>query len=254
MLRVAISLSLLSISFLACDLSYASDPSNSTQELETVADPSPLPIVTEPVLPRLSESEIETLQTQLTVGIDTWFGLAGLDKTPAPPPFSEALQAYREQWGAINPDIATFVGFWQNDEAYPYSVTIFPSNTPGQVCVLEFKPEWSLQILNEATGEYGKDMISEQILSVSIATVQDGHLRSSQVRSVGSATALARYGVGEAYPVLFMSIMDDQGTTRTVAAISPPALPAELPESLVPQVSQALSDYGCTVASPTSRS
>ncbi|MDX2215318.1 MAG: hypothetical protein SFY66_18795 [Oculatellaceae cyanobacterium bins.114] len=253
-LRVSASLSLLAIGLFVCQPSPAENSSTPTVGTEPVVEEPSLPISTASLLPPLSEAEVETLQTQLTLGIDTWFGLAGLDKVPAPPPFSEALQDYRAVWAAVNPDVSTFVGSWHNDEAYPYSLTIFPANTPDQVCVLEFKPEWSLQILNEVTGEYGTDVISEQILSVSIATVQGGQLRSNQIRSVGSATALARYAVGsEPYPVLFMSVIDNQGTIRTVAATSPPTVPAELPESLIPQVTQALSDYGCMTALPNSR-
>lgn len=248
-LRITASLSLLVIGVFACEPSPALDSSSPTLETEAAADEPFLPIISDPLLPPLSETELETLMTELTTGIDTWFGLAGLDKVVAPPRLPAALVDLRAVWGAINPNVSTFIGSWYNSENYPYSVSIFPSSTPEQVCVLEFKPEWSLQIVNEATGETSKDVISEQILSFSIATVQNGHLRSSQVRSMGSATAFARYSLANPpYSTLFMSVMDDQGTIRVVAATSPPTLPAELPESLVSEVTQALSDYGCTMS------
>jgi hypothetical protein len=194
----------------------------------------------------LSKAEIKALQTELTQGINTWFGLAGLAKMPPPPPLSKAIQDYRKVWSRVNVDLSTFAGSWESGDDYPYSVTIFPSKTPGRVCVLEFRPENSLQIFNEVTGQYGKDVISEQILSFSIATLQNGSLRSSQIRSVGSATAVVRYAVGKPYPVSFMSLMDKQGTPRVVALVAPPTLPTTLPEGWVAPISQALATHGCT--------
>ncbi|NJR37800.1 MAG: hypothetical protein HC781_01870 [Leptolyngbyaceae cyanobacterium CSU_1_4] len=88
-------------------------------------------------------------------------------------------------------------------------------------------------------------MIGEQLLTFSVATVQDGHLRSSKIRSVEAATTVTTYGVGEAYPVSFMSLMDDGSNKQVVALSSPPALPSELPEALVGSVSQTLASYGC---------
>lgn len=217
---------------------------SSPQSSESGAEEESSSIANTP-LPYLSESEIADLQAELTQGINTWFDWAGLAKIAAPPPLTDALQNYREAWSAVNADMTTFIGSWHDSEDYAYSLNIFPAKTPGQVCVLEFKPEWVLYIFNEATGEYGRDVISDQILTFSVATVQDGHLRSSQVRSVSSATTVANYAVGEAYPVLFMGVLDDQGTQRVVALASPPTLPDALPEALKASVSQTLYDYGC---------
>jgi hypothetical protein len=198
-----------------------------------------------PPLPPLSAAEVGALQTELTHGIDTWFGLAGLNKVSNPPPLMTELQEYRSEWSRVDPRAATFLGSWHDSEGYAYSINIFPSRTLGEVCVLEFRPEWSLDIFNEITGEYGKDMISEQILTFSVATVDDEQLRSSQVRSVGSAIALENYAGGESYPVLFMSVMDDQDIRRVVALASPPTLPSEFPEVLIEPVLQTLDTYGC---------
>jgi hypothetical protein len=251
LLLITASLGLLSPDFQAFSYGLAPDLAPSTAIAVTPTQtPEPTSSPMRAVaLPRLSEVEIRALQTELTQGIDTWFGLAGLSKMVAPPPLSQTLQDYRKAWSAVDADVAPFLGLWRNSEDYPYSLGIFPSRTSGQVCVLEFKPEWSLYIFNEATGEYGKDVMSEQILSFSIATVQDGHLLSSQIRSVASATTIARFTVGEAYPVLLMGLMDDKATSRVVALSSPPTLPADLPEPLVAPVSQTLSDYGCIMDS-----
>lgn len=232
---------------IVCELSAPSHSSTPNSPMPTPrSDQQPPSLAIDPnPLPRLSEPEIQALKAELTQGIATWFGLAGLAKMTAPPPLSTPLQTYRQAWSAMNVDVATFLGSWRSGDDYPYSLHIFPSKTPGHVCVLEFKPEWSLNIFNEATGTYSKDMISEQILSFSMATVQGGHLRSSQVRSVGAATTVAKFTGGEAYPVLLMGLVDDQGTTRVVALAAPPTLPSDLPPALVTPLSQTLSDYGC---------
>jgi hypothetical protein len=183
-------------------------------------------------------------------GMETWFSLAGLNKVPAPPRYAEPLQDYREAWSAVQADVANFLGHWHNDEGYPYNLSIFPSLTPGQVCILEFRPEWSLDILIEETGETVKDVISPEVLSFSVATVEDGILRSSQVRSRGSALFATRYAVGEAYPVMLWMVEDDQQRARIVAASGLPTLPPDFPQGLAPQVEQALADYGCTAGLP----
>ncbi len=227
-------------------------PANSTPN--TVNPPEVpariLPVVIDPLLPPLTEAEGQALEAEMLAGMDTWFGLAGLDKVPTPPRYSEALQDYRAEWSAIQADVANFLGYWHNDEGYPYSLSVFPSFTPGQVCILEFQPEWSLDILNEETGETVKDVISAEILSFSVATVERGMLRSSQVRSQGSAMVTTSYAVGEAYSVLLWAVEDDQQRVRVVAASTPPILPPDFPEELAPQVEQALADHGCTAGLP----
>lgn len=252
---VIVGLSLLTVSFLSScfgDLASAAEPSTTPVPNPTSRPTSRanlpknfLPAANAAPLPRLTSSEIKRLQADLTQGIDTWFGLAGLAKAVAPPPLSQALQNYRKAWGRNHAQLVTFLGTWRDSADYPYSVSIFPRKTPGQVCVLEFKPEWSLDIINETTGQTSKDVISQQILSLSIAKVQGGHLWSSQVRSVGAATAVARFSGVKAYSVLFMGLKDDKGYSHTVALASPPALPPELPQELVAPLSQALLDYGC---------
>jgi hypothetical protein len=226
-------------------------PADSTPTTDDPAAPSrPLPVVLEPLLPPLTEAAGQALEAEMLNGMETWFGLAGLNKVPAPPRYAEPLPDYREAWSAVQADVTNFLGYWHNDEGYPYSLSVFPSLTPGQVCILEFQPEWSLDILNEETGETVKDVISPEILSFSVATVADGILRSSQVRSQGSAMVTNRYTVGEAYPVVLWAVEDDQQRVRVVAASGLPTLPPDFPQDLAPQVEQALAAYGCTAGLP----
>lgn len=215
------------------------NPESGVEEAESAQPPIPDP------LPPLSASEIEALQAEVAQNIDLWFDLAGVSAMPPPPSVTEELEDYRETWSAVNSDVATFLGAWVYRDSVGnfYSVTVFPSRTPGQVCVLEFIPESSLLIYNEATGETVQDILAEQLLTVSVASVQDGHLRSSQVRSVGSSTVSTIYA--EDHPVVFMGLVDNQNTSRFVALDSLPALPSDLPETLVEPVSQTLSNYSC---------
>ncbi len=205
-----------------------------------------LPIMIAPLLPPLTKAAGQALDAETLKGMRTWFALAGLNKVPAPPRYSEALRDYRAGWSAIHADVANFLGYWHNDEGYPYSLSVFPSFTPGKVCILEFQPEWSLDILNEKTGKIVKDVIGPEILSFSVATVKRGVLRSSQVRSQGSAMLRTRYAVGKAYSVMLWAVEDDQQRVRVVAASTPLTLPPDLLKALTPQVNQALADHGCT--------
>ncbi|HEY9624974.1 MAG TPA: hypothetical protein V6C78_31905 [Crinalium sp.] len=227
----------------SCEPTLASEASPPSPNPESGVE-SPRPLIPNP-LPRLSEAEIKALQAEVAQSIDLWFDLAGVSAMSPPPALTDELENYREAWSAVNPNVATFLGAWvyMDSAGSFYSVTVFPSRTPGQACVLEFIPESSLYIYNEVTGEYVKDILAEQLLTISVAMVQDGHLRSSQVRSVGSATVMANYA--EDHPVAFMGLMDDQGTRRVVALASPPTLPSDLPEALVGPVSLTLSTYGC---------
>lgn len=235
----------------SCEPTLASEASPPSPNPELGVE-SPRPLIPDP-LPRLSEAEIKALQAEVAQSIDLWFDLAGVSAMSPPPALTDELENYREAWSAVNPDVSTFLGSWVylDSAGSFYSVTVFPSRTPGQACVLEFIPESSLYIYNEVTGEYVKDILADQLLTVSVATVQDGHLRSSQVRSVGSATVMANYA--EDHPVAFMGLMDEQGTSRVVALASLPALPSDLPEALVEPVSQTLHTYGCTTDLALSR-
>ena len=228
----AIALSI--VTSLACE----SPESDAPRSANTPA----LTFSTAPPLPLLSAAEITQLQTDLTTGMNNWFGLAGLDKVASPPIFSDTHQQYQARWAQVDLDIASFLGFWHDGENFPYTLGIFPSATPGEVCILEFKPEWSLEIFNEVTGEYGKDVITEQILSFSRATVQAGQLRSGEIRTVGSAIALSRYNTN---PILLIGLQDEVGMVRVVAAASPPTFPDRLPPDILAAAWQMLADQGC---------
>ena len=213
-----------------------------------------LPIVLEPLLPPLNWIDIASLRSILTEQTESWFGLAGLGKLSEPPPVPETLPAYRQSWSEVNPAIAPFLGLWHDDQDAQnrYHISIFPSPTPGSACVLEFKPEWSLKLVDESGQPTGyKDVISEQILSFSVATIQGAQLRSSQVRMTTRAMKMDEYTLNQPYSVELNSVIDDDGTIRVLAAADLPTLPPDLPETLQQEVRQALANQDCATSFST---
>lgn len=198
-------------------------------------------------LSALSESELEQFSADFQTGIDSWLGLAGLNKKSSPPPLSSELQAYRQNWTAMNPGVAPFLGFWSDGEGYPYSVAIFPTTIENQVCVVEFRPEWSLMLWDEAEGDYtGKDVISEQVLSFSIAILQNGQLRSSQLQMAQLAISQAQdYLFGNTSE--FMGVITKEDIIQTVAAVSPPLLATDIPADVQSPIAEAMLAHGCIV-------
>jgi len=124
-------------------------------------------------------------------------------------------------------------------------LSIFPSNIDGKMCILEFRAEWSLLILNEETGQYNKDMISPQILSFSLGEEQSGQLQSSQISTSLEVISTQDFSLSETYGVELIAVLDEQNNSYVLASTSPPILPPDLPDSVTEKVNQALSDYGC---------
>jgi hypothetical protein len=206
-----------------------------------------IPGLQEALLPNLTPADLTNLKTALVNAKDTWFSLAGLDKAPQPPAFPPSLNQYRQTWQQKNPAIAPFLGQWHNDEGYPYSLSIFPTTETGKVCILEFRPEWSLDILNEETGEINKDMIAEQILSFSVAKVENGILRSSRIRTSNQAIAPYIFSSNQAETVELMSVFNTTDYPATVAAADLPKLPPDFPDILAQSITPLLQANHCII-------
>lgn len=206
---------------------------------------SKLPIILEPLLPKLNNDDLDVLKNSLNDGIQSWFDLVRLNKLNQPPILSEELKLYRQKWTKINSESTPFLGLWHDDQSLEnrYYLGIFPSSSSKQLCILEFKPEWSLLISNEETGKQTKDVISEEILSFSVAKVESGQIKSSRIRSTKNAIARKKSPLSET--IEFLAVMDKQDNIRMLAALSPPTLPPNLPQRLIPEVNQALSQQGC---------
>jgi hypothetical protein len=205
-----------------------------------------LPVIITPLLAELNQDNLSNLNTILNQGLQSWFDLAGLDKKNPPPRFSPELQSYRERWINVNPRITPFLGLWSDGEDPSYYLSIFPSATAGKMCILEFKPEWSLLILNEETGEYNKDIITEQILSFSLGEEKSGQFQSSQISTSKKAIITKEFSLSDTYPVELIAVLDDENNSHVLASTSPPILPPDFPDSVKEKVNQTLSNYGCT--------
>lgn len=202
-------------------------------------------------LPLLDAAAIETLKTTVDDARNSWFALAGLNKVEYPPALTAELVAYRQRWQKIDPAIAPFLGVWHDDQDSQnnrYSLSIFPSQSRTHACVVEFKPEWSLSLWNEATQDYSiKDIISAGMFSVSLGKAGSAQLRSSEVRLSELAIAPEIFGVTENYDVELMGVLDGQNNNRALASNGLPLMPSDLSEEQSLTVKKAIADYGCIV-------
>jgi hypothetical protein len=229
------------------DLSASDDP------IAIAPEPSePIAAITnlEPILPPLTPEEEQTLQEGLTVGQESWFGLAGLNKLPMPAPLTPELINYRDHWSKTNSAIAPFLGTWidESNGADPaYHLSIFPSNDGGHVCIFEFKPEWSLNLVDEQGKEVAKDVISEQIVSFSVGQVTANQLQSSQLRT--STNAIVQYDsiFDENQTIELMATMNPQQAIRVTAAAAPPMIPDDVPPEIAIALQQQLTNFACTI-------
>lgn len=202
-------------------------------------------------LPFLDTAAIETLKIAVEDARNSWFPLAGLNKVEYPPALTEELVAYRQRWQKIDPAIAPFLGVWHDDQDSQnnrYSLSIFPSQSRTHVCVVEFKPEWSLSLWNETAQDYSiKDVISEGIFLFSLGKAGSAQLRSSEIRLSELAIAQEIFGVTENYDVELMGVLDGQNYNRTLASDGLPLVPNNLSEEQSLVVKKAIADYGCIV-------
>ncbi|HEY9627351.1 MAG TPA: hypothetical protein V6C84_08620 [Coleofasciculaceae cyanobacterium] len=185
-------------------------------------------------LPPLTTAEFSQLMAGARNDAQSWLDLAGLNKLVAPPPISAELAAFRQEWRSKNPEVAPYLGTWRDDggSGVTYYLSVFPSNTPRQVCLLEFRQE-----LRAAP----EDLIAEEILSLSTATASNGQLLGSRLRTAASAFFQSKFHTG--YDVEFMGVVGSP--LPGLASLSPPALPTDFPQEVVQEVSQELEKRGC---------
>ncbi|AFY40317.1 hypothetical protein Lepto7376_4197 [[Leptolyngbya] sp. PCC 7376] len=198
----------------------------------------------------LNDAEIIELVVGLEERKESWFGLAGLNKVEHPPEVPAELLTYRQSWKRKDPAIAPFLGFWHDSDysTNRYQISIFPSTRPSHVCVVEFKPEWSLELWNEETQDYSyKDVISAEIFSVSLAKVGSAQLRSPELRADELAIAHTEFGLSETYPVELLPVLNEDNGIKLVAAAAQPQLPPDLPDDLRQTVDEKFAAYNCSL-------
>lgn len=200
--------------------------------------------------PFLNKTEIAQLETDREAGRNGWFGLAGLNKVDHPPQLAPELLAFRQYWKTKDPAIAPFLGLWHNDESTNnrHYVSIFPSLEANHVCVLEFKPEWSIK-LSDNNNDVSKDVISPGIFSFSRAKVGSAQLRSAEFRAHELAIARTAFGVSADYPVELLPLVNEQNETMVLAAATVPQLPPDLPDSQAQYMTSQLLANSCVMSS-----
>jgi hypothetical protein len=214
-------------------------PPAAPQPTAPSAPPSRLSISAANAQPLLSLTapEIAQLVADARNHAQSWLDLAGLNKLEAPPEVSAELAALRQEWNIQNPDVAPFLGLWRDDggSGVTYYLSVFPSNIPRQVCLLEFRQE-----LRAAP----EDLISAEILALSTATVANGQLLGSRLRTARATLFRAKFHTG--YDVEFIGVAGSPWPG--LAALSPPVLPPEFPQEAMQQVSQELLKRGCQLS------
>lgn len=234
-----VSISSLLIIVPGCQVFFSSTEDNSA--IPTLPSTSPpqaqmnFSVATEPPLPPLTTKERETIDKQGRELAQGWLDLAGLNKLIRPPFFSQSLRSFRGTWGKVNADITPFLGLWHDDGSAGqiYWLSIFPNQTPGKVCLLEFRPQ--LQVAQE--------ILLEPIFKVSTAKVENGQLLGNRLRSAQSLIFTQQFFTGDS--VELISILDVQNEVRVFAAKSVPTFPDEFSAQLTEEVSEAFAAQGC---------
>ena len=197
----------------------------------------PLTVATGEALPPLTVSELEQMRSEAAQITQSWFDLAGLNKLIWPPVFSEELQDFRARWDTEAGAIAPFLGLWHNDggAGQIYTLSIFPADTPSQVCVLEYRPGWKVI----------EDVLLEPIFALSTATVVEGDLLGSRLRSTTTASRQGEFFTGDA--IALLDVVNTEQKVEVLALKSPPILPAELSDNMTTAALEALPTMGCTI-------
>ena len=192
----------------------------------------------------LRDAELIALVVRGEQTLSDWLGLAGLNKLEHPPERPEELITYRNNWRQKDPAIAPFLGFW-HDADYSdnrYYLSIFPSAIDDHVCVVEFKPKFSVNFGGE---EFEPDVISGGIFSVSLAKATAAQLSGQKIKADELAINSKTLNFPEEYQAEFLPFYDSQGYVRVVAAANVPQLPPDLPTEFLETAQEFLTENRC---------
>ncbi|PZU95661.1 MAG: hypothetical protein DCE90_12055 [Pseudanabaena sp.] len=194
--------------------------------------------VKQPNLAVLLPKQLSALSISARTISQSWLDLAGLAKVSNPPAFPSSLTKFRQSWRAKQPHVATFLGNYRDDgqRGQIYSLSIFPSRTRDQVCIVEFSPKFD---------EGLPDLALPEILVVSKANYKNRQLLGSRLRTAPSMILPRVSFNGDR--VEFLGILDRQNQPRIFAASGLPQIPDDLPRDAIAAVNQALKIANCIV-------
>ncbi|PSR15810.1 hypothetical protein C8255_21200, partial [filamentous cyanobacterium CCP3] len=199
----------------ACTLPIADSPD------PTVPDAPAAEVDPATLLPPLSPAALQQRNAELSQLIDSELALAGLGKiTRLGKPVSLELAQYRQEWAAVNPAVAPFLGTWVRDwNLMPYDfTTVMPSTVPGQVCLVRYR-------------QMETETVPFEIFTTppkfSVGRVVDGQLVSRDVQTAESLIRLSPTSAYVPYDVEFLGTVEADGELRLLATEQPPVLNPE---------------------------
>jgi hypothetical protein len=203
-------------------------------------DPTaPIPVDPASLLPPLSPSEQAQHRADMDLWIQSDMDLIGLGKLGQVGwPLAAEVEDFRQEWAAVDPAIAPFLGKWVRDwNMMPHAyLTVLPSRVPGQVCLVGYRQQETATVPFE---------VITTPLAVSVALVIDGQLRSADVRSAENLIQIAPASAYVAYPIEFLATVEGD-RLELYASQQPPRVESSWEASL----RQTLASYQCTDGLP----
>ncbi len=223
------------LGWLSCSSGQTAETPKPSPKLPQISRPN-LNSIKQKHLPPLSPKQLSSLNTSIGLISQSWLDLAGLGKVNNPPAFPPALQKFRQTWRTRQPNLASFLGQYQDDgqRGQIYSLSIFPSNKSDQVCLVEFSPKFDQGL---------PDLALPEILIVSKASYKNQQLVGSRLRSARSVILPRVSFNGDR--VEFLGIADGQNQPRVFAASGIPKISDDVPVDAIPAINQALKMAGC---------
>jgi len=169
------------------------------------------------VLPPLSAEALQQREAELQIYIQSDLDLAGLGKiSGVGQPISLELAQFRQDWAAVDSEIAPFLGTWVRDwNLMPHDfLTIFPSAVLGQVCLVRYRQTETETVPFE---------IITTPLEFSVALVEDEQLRGPDMQTAQSLIRPTPASAYVPYDVEFLGTVEASGELRHYAAQQPPA-------------------------------
>ena len=115
---------LIVLGWLPCGSLQANEKPKPSPKLPQITRPN-LNSVKQIHLPPLPPKQLSSLNDSIRLISQSWIDLAGLGKMNNPPAFPTALQKFRQSWSAKHPNVAPFLGQYQDDgqRGQVYSLT-----------------------------------------------------------------------------------------------------------------------------------